>query len=657
MQLGPENLFSQHLHQIKYRGDGESYDDYAVRYARTLADDERHFRHLLAATREQRLLPGGRQQLAIGRPYQTTAFSCFTGGVIPDSMNGIMEELHDSAMTLRSGGGCGWDFSTLRPDGDPIRGLGPGARASGPVGFMPLWNAMCSAIMSAGMRRGAMMSVLRCDHPDILKFIRAKRQPGALTNFNISVGCSNAFMEAVERDGLYDLMFEGRVYQSVRALDVWAVIMESNWDWAEPGVLFLDRINDMNPLAYCEKIYTTNPCSEQPLPPHGACLLGSLNLVKYLVPSYARGFDGGVLVNGSRYVKGYELDMDLFARDVAAAVRAFDNVIENTTFPLPEQEKEARDKRRMGLGVTGVANALEVCGHVYGTPGYLQAQETVLAVLRDTAYETSIQLAQEKGAFPLFDADGWLASGFALTLPEPIRERIRRYGLRNGLLLSIAPTGTISLTADNVSSGIEPPPFLETTRKVNLPEGLVEVELQDYALAKYGVRCRTAVECSPQDHIRVLCNAQRFIDSSTSKTCNVKGTRGSRDPEPGEITFAEFKDLYLLAWEGGAKGCTTYNVNGKREGIIVERKTQATSGSGAGPGNLYKKTIELFNADPGKDVDSMLATEDFRAQGRDPLEAASYAEQQVGRQETVADIRQGAACFVDPQTGMRTCDE
>lgn len=665
MQVGPENIFSQQLHRMKYRTDGESFDDYAVRYARTVADGEKHFRHLLSGLREQRILPGGRQQLAVGRPYQTTAFNCFVGNTIPDSMEGIMDELKNSAMTLRTGGGCGWDFSTLRPQGDLIRRLGPGAYASGPVGFMPMWHSMCSAIMSAGMRRGAMMAVLRCDHPDILKFIRAKRQPGALTNFNVSVGCTNAFMEAVEHDGLYDLMFEGRVYQSVRALDVWAVIMESNWDWAEPGVLFLDRINEMNPLRYCEYIAATNPCAEQPLPPMGACLLGSLNLVKYLVPSYARavgakGFDGGSLMNGSRYVKGYELDMDLFGQDVAAAVRAFDNVIENTTFPLPEQEREARNKRRMGLGLTGVANALEVCGYVYGTQGYLQAQERVLAILRDTAYETSIQLAQEKGPFPLFDADGWLASGFASTLPEPIRQRIKRHGLRNGLLLSIAPTGTISLTADNVSSGIEPPPFLETTRKVNLPEGPMEVELQDYALAKYGVRCRTAVECSPQDHIHVLCNTQAAIDSSVSKTCNVKGTRGAREPEPGEITFAEFKDLYWLAWEGKAKGCTTYNVNGKREGIIMERKerkSQVASAIVADPANLHKKAIELSNADACQDVDRMLATEDFRAQGREPVGAASYGERQANRQEAAADICEGAACFVDPATGMRTCDE
>lgn len=651
--IGPQHPVSQLLHQSKYRSDGESFDDYAVRYARTLADDEKHFRHLLGGLREQRILPAGRQQLAIGRPHQTTAYNCFCGGIIQDSMFGIMTELKNSAMTLRAGGGDGWDFSTIRPEKDPIYGLGPGAFASGPVGFMPLWHAMCSSIMSAGMRRGAMMGSLSCHHPDIMKFIRAKRVSPELTpifeairelpegpirkaaekaaqrllpltNFNISVGCTDAFMDAVENDGLYDLTFGGRVYQRVRALDVWAVIMENNWDWAEPGVLFFDRINQMNPLRYCEYILSTNPCSEQPLPPNGACLLGSLNMVKYLVPTYSRILHphtaNGKPPSGehhSRYVRGYELDIDLFREDIRAAVRAFDNVIENTVYPLPEQEAEAKAKRRMGGGVTGVANALEVCGHVYGTPAYLEAQESILAILRDTAYETSIDLAKEKGSFPLFDADKWLASGFAQTLPEHIRERIKREGLRNGLLLSIAPTGTISLTADNISSGIEPPFALELEREINLAEGRTTVAFNDYAFDRFGVKGRTAMECTPQDHVRVLCSAQKYIDSSISKTCNVNGARGG-DVQPGEITFQEFKDLYWLAWKGGAKGCTTYNANGQRAGILTAK---AQSGG---------------------------------------LRSAAQTSTSVrsGNGETAHDgaDTEGTACFLDPTTGIKSCD-
>jgi ribonucleoside-diphosphate reductase alpha chain len=629
--IGPQTAFSQHLHSIKYRTDGESFDDYCVRYARTLADDEYHFRHLLGGLREQRILPGGRQQLAIGRPFQTTAFSCYVGGIIPDSMEGIMDELKSSALTLRAGGGCGWNFSTLRPELDPVRGLGPGARASGPVGFMPLWHTMCATIMSAGMRRGAMMGVLDVTHPDILKFIRAKRTPGALTNFNVSVNCTDAFMEAVEHDGLYELKFDGQTYQRVRALDVWATIMESNWDWAEPGVLFMDRTNRMNPLAYVEKIYACNPCAEQPLPPYGACLLGSLNVVKYLVPSYARGLhpfgdNGDPRRNGhSRYVRGYELNLDLFREDVRAMVRAFDNVIENTVYPLPQQRQEALDKRRMGCGVTGMANALEVCGFPYGTAAYLEAQDRVLELLRDTAYETSVELAREKGSFPLFDAEKWLASGFAQTLPEDIRGKIREHGLRNGLLLSLAPTGTLSLTADNVSSCIEPPPFLETERLVNLESGQTSVILRDYALENYGVRGRTAGECSPAEHVAVLCAAQKYVDSSISKTINCAGARGG-EPQPGEITFAEFKEVYWQAWQGGAKGCTTYNMNGKRAGILQEKKParrpSSPAAEAAGDGDTVVDEIPAFQ------------------QGTENCPAPEG----------------GSACFLDPVTGVRTCD-
>jgi ribonucleoside-diphosphate reductase alpha chain len=379
-----------------------------------------------------------------------------------------------------------------------------------------------------------------------------------------------------------------------------------------------------------EYTYTGN-CGEQPLPPHGACLLGSLNVVKYLVPSYARGLhpfgdNGDPRRNGhSRYVRGYELNLDLFREDARAMVRAFDNVIENTVYPLPRQQQEARDKRRMGCGVTGMANALEVCGFPYGTSEYLEAQDRVLTLLRDTAYETSVELAREKGSFPLFDAEKWLASGFAQTLPEDIRGKIRKHGLRNGLLLSLAPTGTLSLTADNVSSCIEPPPFLETERLVNLEGGQTSVTLRDYALENYGVRGRTAGECSPAEHVAVLCAAQKYVDSSISKTINCAGARGG-EPQPGEITFAEFKEVYWQAWQGGAKGCTTYNMNGKRAGIMQEKKParrpSSSAAEAAGDGDTVVDEIPAFR------------------QGAEncPLPEG------------------GSACFVDPTTGTRTCD-
>lgn len=611
MLIGPRNPVCQNLHAAKYRQRGESFDDYCVRYARTTADDETHFRRLLEGLRSQAILPAGRQQRAVGWPYQTTAFNCFVGGTIPDDTRGIGESLTEAMLTLRSGGGCGWDFGTLRPRGEPIRRLGDDAYASGPVSFMGMWHSMCNTIRSAGERRGAMMGVLPVWHPDILTFVRAKENDKELTNFNISVGATDEFMEAVENDKLFTLRFGGRAFGDVRALDLWQIIMENNWDWAEPGILFLDVINRMNPLGYCETIAATNPCGEQPLPPNGACLLLSHNLVKYLVPSFNRDVGGGegddgyvaaaptILADRSRHrpdshpslpavglggtshrggrsARGWTIDLDRLAHDVNLTVRACDNVFEKTVYPLEAQRKEALGKRRMGIGVTGVANALEVCGLRYGSEEYLQQQDAILCLIRDVAYRTSIDMAKVKGSFPLFDADRWLESGFAATLPDDIRHDIKRYGLRNGLLLSIAPTGTISLTADNVSSGIEPPPVIEGERVIQTADGPRTFAFNDYAWEEYGVRCRTGRECPPADHVAVLCAAQRWVDSSISKTVNFWGARQT-PAAPGELTFAQFKDLYLLAHRGGAKGCSTFNGNGKRVGIITDRESDGTS--------------------------------------------------------------------------------
>ena len=568
--IGPETAFSRQLHAEKYRADGESFDDYCVRYARATADDFEHFdRHLLEALRGMRLLPAGRQQISVGRPHQTTAYNCFVMGTIPDSMDGIMEALKDSALSLRSGGGIGMDFSTLRPTGDPVRGLGAGAYASGPISFMKMWDGMSRTIMSAGMRRGAMMAVLRCDHPEIRKFVHAKRDNDSLTTFNISVAVTDAFMEAVHADAPFTLRFGGRRYGAIRALDLWAEIMESNWDFSEPGVIFIDRVNALNPLNYCEVIAASNPCSEQMLPPYGACLLGSLNLVKYLKPN-------GAIPR--------EFDYDLLGADARAAVRAFDNVIDRTRYPLPMQEHEAKAKRRMGLGVTGMANALEIMGHAYGSESYLAAQMAVLARLQTEVFLESARLSAEKGPFPAFDASRWLATEFARGLAGQcnVRAAIRECGLRNGQLLSIAPTGTISLCADNVSAGIEPPYALSVKRKVRLNDGLAEIEIEDYAARTYGVKGRTSHDIAPADHVRVLCAAQRHIDSAISKTCNVRGARAGQTPADGEIGFAEFKELYRMAYEGGAKSCATHNANGKRTGILASLDGAcAVDGNGA----------------------------------------------------------------------------
>jgi len=941
--IGPATPFSQQLHAEKYRGPGESFDDFTVRFARAANDGESHFRALLDALRDQRLLPAGRMQLAVGRPHRITAANCYVGDAIDDSMKGIFKALTAGALTLRTGGGVGWDFSTLRPAGDPIRGLGFRAYSSGPVSFMAVWDAMCRTILSAGRRRGAMMGILRVDHPDILAFIKAKQDQTSLTMFNVSVAVTDAFMEALANGDEYGLTFNGASYGRADARQVFSTIMENNWDWAEPGIIFIDHINRMNPLGYCETIAATNPCvtgdtwvatvegprqvseligrsftavvngrpwdsgeagffstghkavvhlktqeghrlrltsdhlvtrivertrwrketewtragdlrpgdevilndhreagkwsgpltedegyliglligdgtlksdkavlsiwpgqiavggevprpgafgimeraldaamtlphrsdfkgwfevtgrgeyrlvlnavkkvalelgmapgqksitpklektssafyrgflrgffdtdgsiqgtqakgvsirigqsdldrlkavqrmllrlgivsviyserrlagyvmlpdgkgsfksyfcksiheliissenigrfaeligfsdtdkqarlntlissykrkfnrerffarissvvkegvkdvydvqipginafdangflvhncSEQPLPPNGACLLGSLNMVKYLTPRYGALAAVAEDEHGSLTLApgAFEIDFDRFRADIETAVRAFDRVIDTTFYPLEEQKIEAHAKRRMGLGVTGVANALEVCGHPYASEPYLEQQDRILENLRDIAYEVSVDLAKSRGAFPAFQSEGWLASGFAETLPESLRQNIAKHGLRNGLLLSIAPTGTISLTADNVSSGIEPPFALEERRTVATEDGPQEVELTDWAWRVHNVRGRTARDVAASEHIDVLCRTQAYIDSAVSKTCNVNGVKISTGAGDG-VSFEEFKRLYVKAYEGGAKGCATFNINGKRAGM------------------------------------------------------------------------------------------
>lgn len=561
---GPSTEVSQVLHSMKYRSKGESFDDYCVRYARTTTDTKEDFYRLLRYLREQIALPAGRQQRAVGRPHQLTAFNCYVGDTIRDDIRSIFESIRDGAITLRMGGGEGWDFSSIRPDGEPVRGLGEGARASGPVSFMKVFHSMCDTIMSAGERRGAMMGVLRIDHPDALKFIKSKQDGHSLTNFNISLAVTDAFMEALARDGLYTPTFNGVAYAPMRAADVWGPCMESNWDYAEPGVLFIDRINRLNPLSYCETIAATNPCAEQPLPPNGACLLGSVNVFKLLRPAHE---GNGIIIAAQAGVQTvrYEIDFDMLEDVVDAMVRAFDNVIDRTNYPLPAQREEALSKRRMGVGVTGMANALEVMGLPYASEAYLQMHDKILAAVNDQAYATSAVLAREKGPFPLWDADRHCEGEFFKRLPPSIQDVARKGGLRNGLLTSIAPTGTISMTADNISSGIEPVFNLRYTRPIFTPEGQREFEFIDAAFNQYGVSGRTADQVSPEEHVRVLCRAQRYVDSSISKTCNVSGQIGGEGPG---TTYDDFKRLYLLAWEGGAKGCTTFNINGKRGGLL-----------------------------------------------------------------------------------------
>ena len=483
MTYGPTIPLSAEIHAEKYRGENETFEEGCTRFANTLKDSDEHFRELRDILLHMRFMGGGRTQAAIGAPRRVTAFNCFVSGTIEDSFNSIMDKVKEAGQTMRLGGGIGYDFSTLRPRGDNIVSLD--SSSSGPLSFMEIYDALCSTVSSSGHRRGAQMGVLRVDHPDIEEFIRIKQNDTALTRFNLSIGITDEFMEAKRNGEMFKLRFNGRVYKEVDARMLWEEIMRGTWDWAEPGVLFLDTINRMNNLSYCEEIVATNPCGEQPLPPYGACLLGSFNLVKYVRAVYD---DEDTIVD-------YQFDFDQLVADIPHVVRAMDNIHDNTVFPLPEQEAESAAKRRMGIGVTALANAGEILGYPYGSKEFLAWTEQVLEVLRDEIYKASISLAKEKGVFPMFDAEQFLQGGFVRLLPPAIKRGIRKYGIRNSHLLSFAPTGTISLAADNVSGGIEPVFSHSFNRIIQTPTGPREEQVKDYAYHFYGVEGKKATEC------------------------------------------------------------------------------------------------------------------------------------------------------------------
>ncbi|MEO1721740.1 MAG: adenosylcobalamin-dependent ribonucleoside-diphosphate reductase [Pseudomonadota bacterium] len=533
----------------------------AAALAETESDPAAWEQRFRSALEDFRFLPAGRILAGAGTGRSVTLFNCFVMGTVPDSLEGIFEMLKEAALTMQQGGGIGYDFSTLRPKGAPVKGVG--ADASGPLSFMDVWDAMCRTIMSAGSRRGAMMATMRCDHPDIEDFVAAKSDAARLRMFNLSVLATDAFMAAVEADEHWELVFEGRVYRTLRARDLWHRIMRATYDYAEPGVIFIDRVNAANNLHYAETIAATNPCGEQPLPPYGACLLGSINLAALVHCPFEAdaGIDGAAL-----------------AELVATAVRMMDNVVDASRFPLEAQAAEARAKRRIGLGVTGLADALLMTGLRYGSAEAVAQTGDWLRQIRDAAYRASIDLAEEKGPFPLFDAEPYLAGATIRTLPEDIRDGIAAHGIRNALLTSIAPTGTISLFAGNVSSGIEPVFALSYTRKVLQPDGSrTEEEVVDYALAEWR-RLKgdaplpehfvTAQDLSPADHVAMQAEAQKYIDSSISKTVNV----------PADIAFDAFEQVYLDAYAQGCKGCTTYRPNeitGSVLAVAEEKKAEA----------------------------------------------------------------------------------
>lgn len=564
---------AEQIWDMKYRLHGEdgtpldkTVEDTFARVASALAQAEapevraewtKRFERAMSG---HRFLPAGRILAGAGTGRDVTLFNCFVMGTIPDTMTGIFENLKEAALTMQQGGGIGYDFSTLRPRGAPVKGVG--ADASGPLSFMDVWDAMCRTIMSAGSRRGAMMAVMRCDHPDIEAFIDAKREPGKLTMFNLSVLATDAFMDAVKRDADWKLVFGGETFKTVKARALWDKIIAATYAYAEPGVIFIDRINARNNLYYCETIQATNPCGEQPLPPYGACLLGSINLAALVKEPFT----------DKAHIDEAELG-DL----VRVAVRAMDNVVDVSRFPLPEQAQEAKAKRRIGLGVTGLADALIMCRTRYGSDASIALIRKWMHALSRTAYLASVDIAREKGPFPLYDRDAYLSGATIAALDEDVREAIAKHGIRNALLTSIAPTGTISLFAGNVSSGIEPVFAYGYTRKVLMPDGTRREErVTDYAVAKfYKIFGETAAlpdyfvnaqELAPAEHIAVQAACQDFIDSSISKTINV----------PEDISFEAFKDVYAQAFEQGLKGCTTYRPSEVRGSVLsVDAAPQA----------------------------------------------------------------------------------
>lgn len=579
---------SRRIWEAKYRyRDERGIHDHSVedtwrRVARALAEAEgerretweQQFFELLA---NFRFLPGGRILAGAGTAHRVTLFNCFVMGTVADSLDGIFDALKEGALTMQQGGGVGYDFSTLRPSGEPAHGVG--VTASGPVSFMRIWDAMCATILSTGARRGAMMATLRCDHPDIEAFIAAKRETDALRHFNLSVLISDEFMEAVRADAPWPLVFplaDGehakgetltrrwsgsatartcRVVRRVAARDLWDQIMRATYEYAEPGVIFIDRVNRLNNLRYREIISATNPCGEVPLPPYGACNLGSLNLTRFV---------------HAPFTPEAALDMEAIGASAAIATRLLDNVYQVSHFPLPQQADMARASRRLGLGLTGLGDALAMLGIVYGSPESFALAGRVMETVCHAAYRASVGLAREKGAFPAFRADDYLGSEFVRALPRDILDGIRQYGIRNSHLTAIAPTGTVSLLANNVSSGLEPIYDFAYTRHIREAGGEIRrAKVEDYAWRLFrqlhGAKAALppslvrAAEIAPTDHLAMQAALQAHVDNSISKTINV----------PPDYPFEAFRSLYENAYEHGLKGCTTFRPNPVTGQVLV----------------------------------------------------------------------------------------
>jgi ribonucleoside-diphosphate reductase alpha chain len=568
---------SRHIWESKYRfRDGHTVYDHAIadtwrRVAKALAAVERDStaweRRFYDVLADFLFLPGGRIQAGAGTDRRVTLFNCFVMGTIEDSIDGIFDGLKEGALTMQQGGGGGYDFSTLRPQGTAAQSVG--SIASGPVSFMQIWDAMCATLLSTGARRGAMMATLRCDHPDIEAFIEAKQTRERLSRFNLSVLITDEFMRAVRADDDWALVFPVavspsaseivsrqwsgtmapvpcRVHRRVRARALWDKLMRATYDYAEPGVIFIDRVNRYNNLWYREHISATNPCGEIPLPPYGACDLGSINLVRFVRDPFS---------------DAARLDFDGMSRVTETAVRMMDNVIDVSRFPLESQARQARGARRIGLGLTGLADTLILLGLHYGEDSARALAARIIAFIRDAGYRASIELAREKGPFPFFEHQQYLAGEYIRGLPPELREAIGNHGIRNSHVVAIAPTGTISLLANNVSSGIEPVYDFHYHRKVLEGDGgRRDYELTDHALELWrrlrgsAPPPRTFVgaqQLEPSAHLAMQAAIQPYVDNSISKTINV----------PVDYPFERFKDIYERAFDLGLKGCTTFRPN------------------------------------------------------------------------------------------------
>lgn len=562
------NPLAEEIWVAKYRfvsTTGERERDYrqtAERVAKAVAQAEpkqdRAFwrKKFLEALDDFRFIPAGRILAGAGTDRTVTLFNCFVMGTIPDSLDGIFTHLKEAALTMQQGGGIGVDFSTLRPKGSRVEGIG--ADASGPLSFLDCWDAMCKTVQSAGQRRGAMMGCLRIDHPDIEAFIDAKRDPARLRNFNLSVLVTDNFMQRLAADADWPLKFGGKVHRTVKASALWRQLMLSTYDTAEPGVIFIDRVNRENNLFYCETLSASNPCGEQMLPPYGACLLGSINLAALV----DKPFTNGAAVNEAA-----------LASLTAIAVRFLDNVIDVSHYPLEQQEREAKAKRRIGLGITGLADALLFCNAAYGSSISVELIQKWLGIMRREAYRTSALLAKEKGTFPLYSSQILDAPNLT-KLDEEVRLLIAANGLRNGCLTSIAPTGTTSLLAGNISSGIEPVFDYQYHRKIRLADGFTrEEQVEDYAARVWRELHGegpppedlfvSAQTLTPSDHLLIQSASQKFIDSAISKTVNC----------PEDISFDAFSDVYSEGYRLGCKGLTTYRPNAVT-GSILSTETE-----------------------------------------------------------------------------------